>query len=131
MVTMLLMLIISGCASSTEQNLPYDMTIANKGYKAMIKQEYEEAEAFFELALSINPENPYAILNLGVIYHNTGRFEQAKEMYQKVIDLKPKNMATHTTDKNYKGKTLSEIAEQNLRSLKKEIRFKNSDNKGF
>jgi general secretion pathway protein D len=93
------------------------MTLANEGYRAMVEQNYEKAEAFFDLALSVNPENPYALLNLGVVYHNTGRFEQAKKLYRKVIELKSTIAAEHTTNKNFKGKTLSEIAETNLRSI--------------
>lgn len=109
--------ILSGCGGNSQTELPYDMNIANKGYNAMLNQEYDIAEAFFELALSVNPENPYALLNLGVVYQNTERFEEAKKMYQKVIDLNTSITAKKTTDKSYQGHTLSEIARKNLRSL--------------
>jgi tetratricopeptide (TPR) repeat protein len=111
--------ILSGCGGNSQTELPYDMNIANKGYNAMLNQEYDIAEAFFELALSVNPENPYALLNLGVVYQNTERFEEAKKMYQKVIDLNTSIKAIKTTDKSYQGQTLSEIARKNLRSLEK------------
>jgi hypothetical protein len=52
-----------------------------------------------------------------VVYHNTGRLEQAKQMYQKVIELKSTLKAENTTDNRYQGKTLSEIAEKNLRTI--------------
>jgi Flp pilus assembly protein TadD len=117
LVSILLIIMLSGCGLNSQAELPYDMTIANKGYQAMIERNYEEAEAFFDLALSINPYNPYALLNLGVVYHNTGRFEQAKQMYRKVIELKSMQKALHTTDNKFRGKTLSEIAEKNLRAI--------------
>lgn len=117
LVSILLLIGLSGCGLSSQAELPYDMTIANKGYQAMVERNYEKAEAFFDLALSVNPENPYALLNLGVVYHNTGRLEQAKQMYQKVIELKSTTKAEYTTDNKYQGKTLSEIAEENLRAI--------------
>ena len=117
LVLILLLGMLSGCGLNSQAELPYDMTLANEGYQAMVEQNYEKAEAFFDLALSVNPENPYALLNLGVVYHNTGRFDQAKQMYRKVIELKSTIKADHTTNKNFQGKTLSEIAETNLRAI--------------
>jgi tetratricopeptide (TPR) repeat protein len=117
--SIILLIMLSGCGMNGQASMPYDMTIANEGYEAMIRQDYDKAEAFFDLALSVNPENPYALLNLGVVYQNTGRIEQAKKMYQKVIELNSAMTAAHTTDTNYRGKTLSEIAETNLHTLEK------------
>jgi tetratricopeptide (TPR) repeat protein len=117
LVWILLLVMLSGCGLNSQAELPYDMTLANEGYRAMVEQNYEKAEAFFDLALSVNPENPYALLNLGVVYHNTGRLEQAKQMYRKVIGLKSTIAAEHATNNSFKGKTLSEIAETNLRAI--------------
>lgn len=117
LVSILLLIVLSGCGLNSQAELPYDMTIANKGYRAMVQRNYEEAEAFFDLALSVNPNNPYALLNLGVVYHNTGRLEQAKQMYRKVIELKSTQKAKYATDNRSQGKMLSEIAEKNLRAL--------------
>jgi tetratricopeptide (TPR) repeat protein len=117
LVSILLLVMLCGCGMNNQAELPYDMTIANRGYQAMVKQNYEEAEAFFDLALSVNPENPYALLNLGVVYHNTGRLEQAKQLYRKVIELKSTTKANYATDNKFQGKMLSEIAEKNLRTI--------------
>jgi tetratricopeptide (TPR) repeat protein len=118
LASIIIVIMLSGCGMNRQANLPYDMTIANKGYEAMIRQDYDEAEAFFDLALSVNPVNPYALLNLGVVYQNTGRIEKAKNMYLKVIELNSEIKATHTTDITYQGKTLADIAETNLRTIK-------------
>jgi tetratricopeptide (TPR) repeat protein len=117
LVSILLLATLGGCGMNNQAELPYDMTIANRGYQAMLKQNYEEAEAFFDLALSVNPENPYALLNLGVVYHNTGRLEQAKQLYLKVIELNSTTKAKYATDNKFKGSTLSEIAEKNLLTI--------------
>ena len=116
-IAAILVLIITGCAGTSNSSIPYDMTLANEGYKELMRNNYEQAEAFFELALSVNPENPYALLNLGVVYQNTGRFDKAKLMYQKVIDLNSQLTAKRSTDSKFEGKSLAEIAKINIRSL--------------
>jgi tetratricopeptide (TPR) repeat protein len=106
-----------GCGGGSQSKLPYDMELANQGYEELLKKNYEKAEAFYEVALSVNPLNPYALLNLGVIYHNTGRIEQAKKMYRKVIEINSDQTAIKSTSGNHVGKRLSDIAKMNLRSL--------------
>ena len=67
-VSIMLLILLAGCGSTSQQSLPYDMTLANEGYEELIRQNYDQAEAWFDLALSINSQNPYALLNLGVVY---------------------------------------------------------------
>jgi tetratricopeptide (TPR) repeat protein len=117
LVSMLMLLFFSACAFSSGQSMPYDMTLVNMGYQELVKENYTEAEAFFDVARSVNPENPYVLINLGVVYQNTDRVEEAKEMYRKVIAMHPDYLANQSTDTQYKGKTLAEIAQTNLRSL--------------
>ena len=74
---------------------PPDMELSEQAFEALAAGDYEKAEALLDVALSINPDNPYALLNLGVVYHNTGRIEKAREQYVKVILLDPKeNVST-------------------------------------
>jgi general secretion pathway protein D len=119
LVSIIFVIILASCGVSSQKSIPYDMTLANEGYEELVKNNYEQAEAFFDLALSINPENPYALLNLGVIYHNTNRLEQAKQMYRKVIELDAQMKANNTTDEDFKGKSLTEIAKKNLSAIDK------------
>lgn len=118
-LAVIIVIFISACASTGSSKMTYDMTLANEGYSELMKENFEKAEAFFDLALSINPDNPYALLNLGVVYHNTGRVEDAKRMYQRVIDLNPRVTAENSTDSAYIGKSLAEIARMNIKSLEK------------
>jgi tetratricopeptide (TPR) repeat protein len=108
-----------GCGAGSQSKLTYDMELANQGYEELVKQNYDKAEAFYEVALSVNPSNPYVLLNLGVIYQNTGRIEQAKKMYQRVIALNSNQKAVLSTTGNHLGKKLSDIAKMNLQSLEK------------
>ncbi len=82
MISIIFTSLFSGCATTRS-----DMAYSNQGFEELCKQNYTKAEECLEKALAINPNNAYAILNMGVVCQNTGRPEKARQMYQKVIDL--------------------------------------------
>ena len=109
-------MIIAACASS-RSNVTQDTLLADQGYQELLQGNYERAEATLRVALSINSKNPYALLNLGVLYQNTGRLEEAREMYQKLIALNPEDVAAQSTSRRHKGAKLVKIARENLSAL--------------
>lgn len=116
----IIILSLSACGGlGTSSKIPYDMMMANEGYEELINEKFDQAEAFFDVARSVNPSNPYVLINLGVVYQNTGRNEAAKAMYREVIKLNPSELVESSTDIIYKGKTLTEIAILNLNELEK------------
>jgi Flp pilus assembly protein TadD len=106
-----IMIIAVACASLDEGDFLQD------GYEAMTQGNYIKAEEYFTKVLDINPENPYALLNLGVIYQKTDRIEQAKAMYNKVIALGATQKPSEVTDASAEGKSLVQIAKDNLATL--------------
>ncbi len=94
-----------------------DAQLTNQGFEALTKGEYSQAETFFDQALAENPDNPYALLNQGVVYQNTNRPEKAKEMYEKVIALNPTERAGRSNIGESQGKPLVQIARENLKAL--------------
>ena len=111
--TLILSLCIAGCAAT----LSKDMQLANQGFASLSKGNYAEAEQYLGQALAENPNNPYALLNMGVVYQNTERKPQAREMYQKLIKLNPPEVASRSNEKGGAGKTLVDIAKDNLEKL--------------
>ena len=99
-----------GCAAQ-------DMELSNQGFRAISDKNYGEAETSLEKALSINPDNPYALLNLGVVYQETGRLDKARQMYEKVIALQPKEVAEESNKGSFAGKGLADIARENMKLL--------------
>jgi len=97
-----------------------DMRLNDRGYGYLLAKDYEKAREYFEKALEINPDNPYAILNMGVIYERQDNVQEAIRMYEKVIALNPKDRAGESTDTMKKGRSLVDIARDNLMKLKKE-----------
>lgn len=99
---------------------PKDMSLSDQGFRAISAGNYAEAEKHLEQALSENPDNPYALLNMGVVYQNTGRPEKALEMYKRVIELNPSATATESNIKTATGKPLGEIARENLEIIEEQ-----------
>ena len=108
------LLMLTACASVGSKQ---EADLVENGYTAMAGGDYYTAEYLLNQALRINDKNPYALLNLGVIYQETKRFDKAREFYQAVIDLNPKQTAAATNVKGYTGKNLADIARTNMQSL--------------
>ena len=114
MITFLSLLLLS-CASTPEKAPDVDLT--EQAFEAISVGEFKKAEALLEVALSINPNNPFAILNMGVVYQNTNRIEQAREQYVKVILLDAKEKVLKSNVEGMEGKSLVDIAKKNLENL--------------
>ena len=104
--------VLIGCTVLRE-----DMRLSNRGLKEISKGNFQQAEKYLERALSLNPDNPYAVLNMGVVYQNTGRNEQAREMYKKVLSISSEEKAQQSNKDWAVGKDLVEIAKKNLQTL--------------
>ena len=112
MISILSAGLFTGCATTGS-----DMAYSNRGFEELSKHNYTKAEEYLEKALEINSNNAYAILNMGVVYQNTGRPEKARQMYQKVIDLESQDSAERSNEDWARGKKLSEIAKKNLETF--------------
>lgn len=113
--TIILLLLLVSC-SSTPEKAP-DVDLSEQAFEAISAGDYEKAEALLEVALSINPDNPYALLNLGVVYQNTGRIEKAREQYVKIILLDAKAKVARSNVRGMEGKSLVDIAKENLENM--------------
>ncbi len=111
-VLAVVVILFLGCTVSEDNRL------ADLGYQELTKGNYEQAEKYLNEALEIYRFNPYALLNLGVVYQNTGRPEKAREAYNNVISLRPTEKAASSNLESSSGKSLVEIAKENLNLLK-------------
>ena len=111
-----LVVLFGACAST----LTEDERLSEQGFQELSGRNYREAEMLLDEALSLNPNNPYALLNMGVIYQNTGRLDEAQEMYKRVIALAPAGKATVSNKSSAVGKPLAELARENLIILERQ-----------
>ncbi|MFH1123350.1 MAG: tetratricopeptide repeat protein [Pseudomonadota bacterium] len=109
-IVFLLGAFLNGCANR-------DVVLSNRGFEEISKGNYAEAEKHLEEALLLSANNPYALLNMGVVYHKTGRLEKARKMYERVIALQPGEQAALSNMESLEGKQLVDIAKRNLELL--------------
>ncbi|MBU1137650.1 MAG: tetratricopeptide repeat protein, partial [Proteobacteria bacterium] len=67
-------------------NLDHAMSLSDIGFQRLQEKRYDEAKSFFNEALDINPNYPYALMNLGVICEQEGKTTEAINYYQQVVD---------------------------------------------
>ncbi|MBN1832920.1 MAG: type II secretion system secretin GspD [Deltaproteobacteria bacterium] len=94
-----------------------DMILSDQGFELLESEDYDTAEGYFESALEINQDNPYALLNLGVVYDVKGERDKAIQMYERVIQLDPDDRAALSTNPEETGNRLADIARDNLKRL--------------
>ena len=103
-------LLLVSCASA-------DMRLVNRGYEAIDRGKLVEAEQHLEAALEINPDNPYILLNMGYVLHHTGRYDEAREMYQKLVVLSVDEKPDKVLVESLEGYSFAELAQHNLAML--------------
>ncbi len=100
-----------------KKSLSEDMEWCQMGYEYILEKRYDLAKECMEEALKINPENAFALLNMGTIYTFEGENEQAVKLYEKVIALNSNDVAKSCTDKYGKGRKIIDIAIKNLEEM--------------
>ena len=59
-----------------------------EGYQSLRNGDYDQAQSSFESVLRLDPDNSYALFNLGVLFQEQGRNANAIQAFQRVVDLK-------------------------------------------
>jgi outer membrane protein OmpA-like peptidoglycan-associated protein len=109
---------LTACSAlGTSSSGTKEKELVENGYIALSAGDYRTAENLLERALTINAKNPFTWLNLGVVYQDTQRYDEARQAYQTVIDLNPGQTAKASNVKGYSGKSLVDIARINLANL--------------
>ncbi|MFQ5786307.1 MAG: tetratricopeptide repeat protein [Alphaproteobacteria bacterium] len=98
-----------------------DQRLADLGFAAIAGGNLGLAETYLDAALAINPNNPYALLNLGVVYQHTGRRPEARKLYTKLIVIDPPDTAVTATREHQIGTRLVDIARSNLERLEADM----------
>jgi len=95
------------------------MALTREGYDKLHAGELETAKDYFREALRIDPYNPFALMNLGVIYEKEGRQKEALKLYQIVVDKSPEAVADGAGDPSQKGVPLRKLAQENIDRIHK------------
>jgi tetratricopeptide (TPR) repeat protein len=110
-------------------NTEQSMALTEMGFERLLKENYQGAKQFFVKALENDAKNPYALLNLGVVYESENKPDEALKMYQAVISTGTPLIAPNSTDPSKKGLPLLQIARDNIDKLQKNRQKRQSPRK--
>ncbi len=102
-----------------EKNMEHAMKLTILGYEKLGEGDVQGAKEYFLKALGINPENPYALINMGVVYEQEENLEKALEMYRAVISIGTIETASEASSPDKNGAPLVEIARDNIERIEK------------
>ena len=98
-------------------NLDHAMSLSDIGHQKLLEKQYDESRNYFTEALEINPNFPYALMNLGVICEREGKTDEAIAFYQQAIDNAGKNEDGVTEGVGPTGRKLQKICRENIERL--------------
>ena len=64
--------------------------LAELGLAELAKGNHVAADSYFQKALKVNPKDAHALLGAGMLYQQTGQATKAREMYESVLALRPR-----------------------------------------
>lgn len=91
--------------------------LVTTGYEKLMAGRLEEAKNYFREALDIDPENPFALMDMGVVLEKEGNIEGALQKYRAVIALGTEEVASRTSDPEKNGASLLQIARENIERI--------------
>lgn len=96
--------------------------LVESGYNSLRKDELDTARQFFSEALKIDPANPYALMNMGVVYERQNDPGQALQMYRKVISGRSDEVAGQASDDLREGSPLVDLAWEGVQRISGSLR---------
>ena len=105
-----LLLILSGAAWADNTPPVNDANGVKHAYQANAIQEgnLTQAERQLLLVIAEDPHNPYALLNLAYVYQQSGRNDQARILYERVLELRSNPLAELSSGKPARVKRIAQ-----------------------
>ena len=95
-------------------NPEHSEQLATAGFNKLMAGKLKEAKQFFEEALQIDSQNPYALMNLGVIYEKEMLPQQALIMYRAVVATGSDVIADKASSSEATGRSIVELAQEHI-----------------
>ncbi|WP_167505827.1 type II secretion system secretin GspD [Desulfosediminicola flagellatus] len=106
----------------SRENKQHAIILTERGYAKLVDNRLREARDYFEEALAYDSNNPYTLLNIGVVSEREGQHRQALDYYQQVITTGTAATAVEASDPDKQGLPLVRIARENIERLRQEMR---------
>ena len=114
-----LMMMLGACAQDPATDPAAAQLAYRRGFEAINDGDWLKAEQYLIQARQAFPDDPYVLLNLGVVAQRLGRFDEARGYYQQVVDRAPDIIPEQVSDPAAAGKSLADLARDDLATLPK------------
>ncbi len=114
---LLLVLALGACSATKDFSAEhaFDMpSPTEKGYTALAAGDNPTAVKWLTIAAQDKPDDPYLTLDLAAAYQRLGRFDDARKLYQGVIDTAAGIVPEKIADPKLQGRDLAQIAAADL-----------------
>ena len=109
-------LVLAGCQSGgSGGGSGVSITADDPGFKALISGDYAKSQSVFEPMFAKSPHDPYIELDLGLAYQGQGRMDLAEPLYRNALVDGKDVFPAVTTNPGDAGKSIGEIACENLK----------------
>ena len=92
----------------------------------LMKDRAPEADLVLQKGLKVQPNNPFTLNNMGYAKEKEGEYESALSYYTAAARQNSQELIVVAADKGWRGKPISEVADQNARDLQKLMRKENN-----
>jgi Tfp pilus assembly protein PilF len=110
-------LLLAACGDSAPDPAEVFKVDYRIGFEAVQAHDFAKAAQYLGEAAQIDPNDPYVQLNLGVAYQNLGEMDKARAAYEQAVKTGQGVRPTRVTDPRYSGRTVAELARDDLASL--------------
>jgi len=112
--------LLSACGHDPAADQAAAQLAYQRGFEAINDGDWLKAEQYLVQAKQAFPNDPYVLLNLGVVAQRLGRFAEARSYYQQVVDKAPDVVPRQVSDPQAAGKSLADLARDDLATLPSE-----------
>jgi tetratricopeptide (TPR) repeat protein len=112
-----LVLLLGGCGLDPATEPAAAQLAYRRGFEAIGDGDWPKAQQYLIEAKQAFPDDPYVLLNLGVVAQHLGRFEEARGYYQQVVDQAPDVIPRAVSDPAAAGKSLADLARDDMATL--------------
>ena len=112
-----LVLMLGGCGGGRAADEASAQLAYRRGFEAIGAGDWLKAEQYLIEAKQVFPDDPYILLNLGVVAQRLGRFDEARGYYQQVVDKAPNVVPEQVSDPAAAGKSLADLAHDDMATL--------------
>lgn len=109
-------------ALNSLQDVPMHVNQMNVAAIELLSQDRNvEADQILQRALSLEPQNPFTLNNLGVAEEARGDFENALKYYDDAASSRASEPVVIAADRSWRGKPVSEMAANSAQRLRKRM----------